>query len=127
MERRASDRKRVNYPTVCRVPATPHPAVVEDVSYSGSRIQFADNSTVFVGATVNLDLGPRQTVSGEVVWAQPRHAGVRFYRPLPSALAIKLGLEEPLAVETVEASPIEEAGPVRSLHHWLRKLLRIAA
>lgn len=117
VNRRASDRFAVNLAARCRVPATPHPVTLLDLSRTGCRVRI---STVHVtpGTTVHIDLNPAASVSGQVAWSGPQTAGVKFHRRLDTAVAVQLGIEDaPAAAD----DPIAVTDPARGgLQHWIR-------
>lgn len=119
IERRRSARLSTELGTTCRVPATPHPATVLDVSLTGCRIRLA-GEPLPEGATVNLDMRAPKPIQGRVMWTAGQSAGVRFDRLLPEATAVMLGLAEP---QRPEPEHVEEAPLVTGLQHWIRKVL----
>ncbi|MCT2557561.1 PilZ domain-containing protein [Tsuneonella sp. YG55] len=129
-DRRGDARIESGASAIARIPASPHRVTLIDVSRTGCRIRVG-GLAVPVGATVTLDFGPDRRLSGQVVWAQPRTAGIRFDEALPGSLAAALGIEPAVGV-VVDAGPASSAGPVAQgqmcrLPHWLRVVLGRAA
>ena len=127
-ERRNDERIASSTSAIARIPASPHRVTLIDVSRSGCQIR-VDGIAVPLGATVNLDFGPGRRLTGQVMWSQPRTAGIRFSRPLSGTLAAALGVEPAVGVEI---EPAEAAKPILQeralrLPHWLRSLLGRAA
>ena len=117
MERRVSDRVRVNLPASCRVPATPHRVTVLDLSRTGCKMTF-ESAHVTPGTTVHIDFRPAGSVSGQVAWSGHGTAGVHFHRRLDTALAVRCGIEEAPPPVTEEID--EPAAEPRGLQHWIR-------
>jgi hypothetical protein len=118
-ERRASDRVRVDFATRCRVPATPYPATVLDVSRTGCRVEVSA-AHMAPGTTVHIDFDSAGSVSGVVAWSGAHTAGIKFHRYLDTAVAVKMGIEQPRAPEVpaIELAPADPTG----LQHWIRAM-----
>lgn len=120
--RRRDERLDVRVPTICRAPASPHRATVQDISYGGCRVS-VDSLYIPKGSTVILDLALRQ-VSGQVAWTESGSAGIKFHRQLASELAVHFGVEEaPVAPVSEETPPPDPAQ--LGLSHWLRRAFGI--
>lgn len=127
-DRRSDERIASGASAIARIPASPHRVTLIDVSRTGCQIR-VDGLAVPVGATVNLDFGPGRQISGEVMWSQPRTAGIQFKRTLSGILAAALGVEPAVVVEI---EPQGRGAPVKleralRMPHWLRSLLGRAA
>ena len=118
MENRIKERKPVDTPVLCRVPATPSTARVKDVSHSGCRLAFMSGGPVTEGSTVNIDLGGPRPVAGQVMWSNRTEAGIRFDRSLSNLQAIRIGLEEPPEPTIIVEEKQETLAG--SIHHWFR-------
>lgn len=127
-DRRREDRIASDAAAIARIPASPHRVTLIDVSRTGCQIRLCDTIAVPVGSTVHLDFGPGRRMTGQVMWAGPRTAGVRFARTLSGPLALALGVESAATVEVEEApKPRPPSGPAALIPHWLRRLLTRAA
>ena len=122
-ERRNSERITSELATVCRAPATPHRARLVDVSASGCRLRTLDGTAIPYGATVLLDFTPGGRVSGQVMWAGPHSAGIRFDQRLSAKLEVIMGLVEAPVEVTLDDPPAYVPAPASGLAHWLRRLL----
>ncbi|WP_440116095.1 PilZ domain-containing protein [Tsuneonella sp. SYSU-LHT278] len=126
-DRRGDERIVSGASAIARIPASPHRVTLVDVSRTGCQIR-VDGLAVPLGATVNLDFGPGRQITGQVMWAQPRTAGIRFDRTLSAIMAAALGVEPAVGVEieeVCEKPPVQERA--LRLPHWLRSLLGRAA
>jgi hypothetical protein len=105
----------------CRMPASPRPAIVRDISYSGCKLE-VPGAAVELGGTALLEVPGTKSVSGRVVWAAGKMGGVQFERPLGTPAAIVFGLEEAPVEEA--PVPVAEFQPQRGrgLSHWFRRL-----
>lgn len=125
-DRRVSDRLSSDASAIARIPASPHPVRLIDVSRTGCRIRTVDGIRVPLGSTVHLDFGPGRRMTGQVMWSEARSAGVRFDRTVSGPLAAALGLE-PTATVELEPAPKEDpipSGPALVIPHWLRRLIK---
>ncbi len=120
LERRAGDRFEMDVTLTCRVPASPVPAKILDLSHEGCRIGFR-NLHLELGGSITLELANGDRVAGEIVWSHGSVAGVRFHRRLRSSTAIFLGIEQPSAVEP-EVVPSHSAPSDGLISHWYRRL-----
>lgn len=103
-----------------RVPASPVPARILDLSHFGCRVALRDLH-LELGATITLEMANGDRVAGQVVWSHASQAGVRFHRRLRSSTAIMLGIEQAVAtsVEVVPEYPEQTGGLIS---HWYRRL-----
>ena len=108
MDRRAADRRPLNFSLTCRTPACPRPAIVRDISYTGCKLE-VPSAPLELGGTALLEVPGASQVSGHVVWAAGKMGGIHFDRPLGTPAAIAFGLEE-------EPEPIEEAPRHEEIH-----------
>jgi len=120
MERRASDRVTADLATRCRVPATPHPATVVDLSRTGCRIRLA-TAHLLPGTTVHIDLGRDETVSGMVAWTGAETAGIQFHRRLGTDVAVQKGIVQASETATARIEAVAEARV--GLQHWMRAVV----
>lgn len=120
IERRAGDRFETDVTLTCRVPASPVPARILDLSHTGCKVGFR-NLHLEIGGSITLELANGDRIAGEIVWSHGSVAGVRFHRRLRSSAAIFLGIEEPAA--PVAEVDLENAQPAKGvLSHWYRRL-----
>lgn len=128
-DRRLEDRIASDASAIARIPASPHRVTLIDVSRSGCQIRLSDGIAVPVGSTVHLDFGPGRRMTGQVMWAGPRTAGVRFATAVSGPLALALGIESAATVEVDQAPRMSKTSsrPASLIPHWLRRLLRRAA
>lgn len=117
MERRTEQRWVANASVSCRIPATPIPVTICNVSKRGCQARIGERYDVRKGFSILIDLTPDLTVLGRVIWQKGNNFGVRFDRPLTEGeVAQAISGMEP------ESSPI--ARPVSSVGSWLRAKLR---
>lgn len=119
VERRAAERSPITVSLTCRMPASPRPATIRDVSRDGCRIE-VPGAPMELGATALLELPGAAKISGRIVWVHGRTAGVRFDRALRGPTAVMLGLEQP-PTEVAEPEPEPLEKPSGLLHHWIRR------
>lgn len=120
LERRAGDRIEMDVKLACRVPASPVPARILDLSHFGCRVGFHDLH-LELGGTVTLEIANGDRVAGEVVWSQGSQAGIRFHRRLRSGTAIMLGIEQASEREP-EIAPEYPQSSGGLISHWYRRL-----
>jgi hypothetical protein len=117
MERRIEQRWVANASVSCRIPATPIPVTICNVSKRGCHVRIGELHDVRKGISILIDLTPDLTVLGRVIWQEGNDFGVRFDRPLTDdAVAQAVSGIEP------ERDPI--ARPASSVGSWLRAKLR---
>lgn len=119
-ERRSRQRAPIDVNLTCRMPATPQPATIRDISHYGCRIE-VPGAPIELGGTALIEVPGVGPVAGSVVWTRGRVAGVRFERSLGSPAAIAFGLEQPRPAEILP-DPVsrDEFGGI--LSHWFRRL-----
>jgi hypothetical protein len=71
-------------------------ARVHDASRDGLRIEIR-GSLIEVGSTAVVELPKMSGMTGQVVWSRGSQVGIRLSRPLTSAAAIALVIEDPAA------------------------------
>ena len=91
MERRLAERMETNVQLICRVPARPCRAFMQDLSHTGCRLEIPD-ALIELGGTAVIDLCGRP-ITGQVVWVRGNVAGVKFQRRLPQSVAIAIGVK----------------------------------
>lgn len=123
MERRARPRNEANVKLSCRVPARPRSAELQDVSREGCRLRLNGSHAEF-GATALIDLPSAPEFPGRVVWINGNIAGIRFDRPIKTATAVALGLEDPAEETATTEAQINGSSPniEQLLRHWIRRL-----
>ena len=121
MDKRRTQRMTIDLPTVCRMPATPRAVRVSDVSQGGCRIDLRGGH-VAPGHSIAIDLPATAGHPGEVVWTDGTSAGVRFSRPVRSATAQALGIEDALEIERIEVAKREPPRSPGGFRHWYRRL-----
>lgn len=119
LERRISDRFETDVVLTCRVPASPVPARIVDLSHSGCRVRLHDLH-LELGGSITLELANGDRVAGEIVWSHGSNAGVRFHRRLRGSAAVFLGIEQPAPVEPEAVPDLPETTGIIS--HWYRRL-----
>jgi len=119
-DRRSAERTATDVSLTCRIPATPQPATILDVSHHGCRIK-VPGAPVELGGTAQFELPGAGKVTGSVVWTHGRVAGVRFERALGTAAAVALGLEKAKPVEALVEIEYPQQ-PAGILSHWFRRL-----
>lgn len=82
MDRRQHHRIATRALALCRMPATPIPAELADVSKSGCAVRVQNNVVGMGRATVILTFCDQVEVSGEIVWVDHNRFGVEFHRQL---------------------------------------------